>query len=327
MKEISFLRKNEQKWLSLEKELSNKNKNPRYLAEQFIELTDDLAYARTHYPNTKTTDYLNGLTVRFHQEIYKNKREADSRIFDLWKYELPLIFYRHQSKLVISFVIFLAGAFIGALCQYYDENVLRMFVGDAYVNERIEEMEADRAMSWYGDENPFFLFAIIPLNNLKVGFIFFVSGIFLSVGTALVLFYNSVLLGAFMMFFHQYGYLKLCFMIVMIHGSFELSSMIVEAVAGFALGVSITNPGTLPRMESFRKGAVEGLKIIVGTIPIILLAGVLECFITRFYHMPALLNWLIILSSLVFMVFYFIFYPAYLNKKLGSTPSFIREIE
>ena len=76
MKEITFLRQNEKKWTELEKELhETTDRNPKRLAEQYIELTDDLAYSRTHYPSSKTTDYLNGLTALFHQEIYKNKRE------------------------------------------------------------------------------------------------------------------------------------------------------------------------------------------------------------------------------------------------------------
>ena len=315
LKEITFLKQNEKKWLALEQELGATPKNPKRLANYYIELTDDLSYSRTHYPKSKTSEYLNALTARFHQEIYKNKREKTNRFFDFWITEMPMMFYEHRKKLLISLLVFVIGISVGALCQYYDDNVLRMFVGDRYVNERIDEIESDQAMSWYGNENPFLMFAIIPLNNIKVAFIFFIAGIFFSIGTGLALFFNSALLGALVMFFHQYGYLKLCLMIIMIHGSFELSSMIVEAVAGFILGASITNPGTLPRMESFKSGAMQGLKIIIGTIPIILVAGFLECFVTRFYHMPAILNWLIILSSLGFMIFYFVIYPALLQKK------------
>ena len=318
VKEITFLKQNEQKWLSLEKELDSSKRNPKRLAAHFIELTDDLSYSRTHYPKSTTTEYLNGLTIRFHQEIYKNKRENKARIWDFWRIEMPLMFYNHRKKLLIAMIIFLVSTAIGAICQYYDENVLRMFVGDAYVNERIEEIESEQAMSFYGDENPYLMFAIIPLNNIKVALIFYALGVLFSLGTALVLFFNSALLGAFGMFFHQYGYLKVCLMIIMIHGTFELSSMIVEAVAGFVLGMSITRPGTLPRIQSFKKGAVEGLKIVVGTIPIMIVAGILECFITRFYRMPVLLNWIIIIGSLGFMVYYFVIYPSLLNKKIKN---------
>jgi uncharacterized membrane protein SpoIIM required for sporulation len=326
LKEITFLKQNEQKWTALERELNIvENKNPKRLAEQFIELTDDLSYARTHYPKSKTTEYLNGLTSRFHQEIYKNKREKSSRFIDFWLYELPYMFYRHQKKLLLSLLIFSIGIAIGALCQYYDENVIRMVVpdGDNYVNERIEEIENDAAMSWYGDTNPFIMFSMITLNNVIVSFKFYVAGFLFGIGTAFLMFYNSLLLGALIMFFKQYGYLKLSLMIIMIHGSFEISTMIIEGVAGFILGAALVSPGTLPRMEALKKGAMDGLKVTVGCLPIIVVAGFLESFITRFYHMPAVLNWIIIVSSLAFMVFYFVIYPILLNKKLNfNVPEF-----
>lgn len=316
MKEITFLKQNEQKWTALERELNvTEKKNPKRLAEQFIELTDDLSYSRTHYPKSKTTEYLNGLTARFHQEIYKNKREKSSRIWDFWLYELPYMFHRHQRKLFISALIFAIGIAVGALSQYYDENVVRMVTSDNYVNERIEEIENDAAMSWYGDENPFLMFAGITFNNIRVSFTFFAFGFFFAIGTGALVFYNSVLLGALVMFFKQYGYLKTCLMIIMIHGTFELSTMIIEGVAGFVLGSALLYPGTLTRKQSLMKGAKDGLKITVGCLPIIVVAGFLESFITRFYHMPEYLNWIIILVSLAFMVFYFLVYPIILNKK------------
>lgn len=328
MKEITFLKQNEKKWLELEKELNTReHKNPRRLAEQFLELTDDLAYSRTHYPRSKTTEYLNGLTARIHQEIYRNKREKSSRIWDFWKYEIPFMFYRHQKKLLVSLLIFLAGIGMGAICQAYDEQVLRIFVGDIYVNERITEIENEQAMSFYGDENPFLMFARIPLNNIAVSFYCFAAGFIFSIGTAMILFRNGALIGAFTVFFKQYGYLKTCLMVIMIHGTFELLAIVVAGAAGFAVGSSITHPGTLPRKESIMKGAKEGIKIVIGLIPIFIVAGFLECFITRFYQMPAPINWAIIALSFGFMAWYFVVYPILLNKKYNFNVQNFKDVK
>jgi membrane protein YdbS with pleckstrin-like domain len=81
------------------------------------------------------------------------------------------------------------------------------------------------------------------------------------------------------------------------------------------VGASITRPGTLPRMQALKKGARDGLMIVIGLIPIFLVAGFLECFITRFYKMPAVVNWGIIILSLGFMIWYFVIYPIILNRK------------
>ena len=116
-------------------------------------------------------------------------------------------------------------------------------------------------------------------------------------------------------------------MIIMIHGSFELSTMVIEGVAGFILGSSILNPGSLPRMEALKKGAMDGLKVTVGCLPIIVVAGFLESFITRFYHMPAVLNWIIIIASMSFMVFYFVLYPILLNKKFNFNVAEFKDVK
>ena len=55
-------------------------RDPDEIAERFIAITDDLAYAKTFFPKSKTTVYLNTLAAGFHQSIYKNKKENTNRV-------------------------------------------------------------------------------------------------------------------------------------------------------------------------------------------------------------------------------------------------------
>ena len=78
VKEITFLKQNADKWQEFEKLISTKGgSNPDLMADLFIQLTDDLSYSKTHYPKTKTTQYLNSIAARVHQEIYKNKKQKE----------------------------------------------------------------------------------------------------------------------------------------------------------------------------------------------------------------------------------------------------------
>src|SRR5450432_806434 len=97
-----------------------RSSNPDELAESFVAITDDLAYAKTFYPKSNTTKYLNGLAATFHQSIYKNKKEETSRFITFWKYELPLIFYKHRKQLLYSFLFFTVFSLMGALSAKYD---------------------------------------------------------------------------------------------------------------------------------------------------------------------------------------------------------------
>jgi hypothetical protein len=74
MREAQFLKQNAEKWKLYEKEV-NAEIPTDTAANRFVELTDDLAYARTFYPKSNTEKYLNGLAAVFHQKIYRNKKE------------------------------------------------------------------------------------------------------------------------------------------------------------------------------------------------------------------------------------------------------------
>ena len=101
MREALFLKQNKERWASYEQEPTN---DPDQLAERFIQLTDDLAYARTFYPKSKTVQYLNGLAGGIHLAIYKNKKEKQNRIIEFWKYELPLVMAKNQRALLYAFL-------------------------------------------------------------------------------------------------------------------------------------------------------------------------------------------------------------------------------
>ncbi|MCW8811100.1 MAG: stage II sporulation protein M [Ignavibacteriaceae bacterium] len=160
------------------------------------------------------------------------------------------------------------------------------------------------------------MFLGITFNNIRVSFIAFMFGLLISFGTAWILLSNGIMLGAFQYFFYIHGLLLESVLVIWIHGTLEISSIIVAGCAGITLGNSILFPGTYSRKQSFMIGAKEGLKMIVSLIPIFITAGFLEAFVTRHTGMPVILSLTIILGSLTFVIWYFFVYPLILAKKL-----------
>ena len=72
MREAMFIKKNVEKWNSYQRETST---NPDETAERFTTLIDDLSYAKTFYPKSQVTRWINGLAASIYQSIYKNKKE------------------------------------------------------------------------------------------------------------------------------------------------------------------------------------------------------------------------------------------------------------
>ena len=324
MKEAVFLKRNKEKWKKFEQIVSNtQHSNPDELAEVFIALTDDLAYAQTYYPKSRTTFYLNHLTANIHQTIYRNKKEEKGRFIKFWGYELPYIFHSAHKQLLYSFLVFAVAALIGIVSTAEDDTFIRLILGDTYVNRTLENIERGDPMAVYKSSGQVEMFLGITLNNIMVSFKAFVWGgvignfpvfLLLSGGTAFLLLYNGIMLGAFQYFFYQKGLFWYSASVIWLHGTLEISAIVIAGCAGFVMGNALLFPKTYSRLYSFQKGAIKGLKIIIGLVPIFITAGFIESFITRYADMPLPLKLLIIFGSAAFIVYYFIIYPIQINK-------------
>ena len=322
MREAQFLRENAEKWKQYELEV-DRTADPDLFAERFIELTDDLAFAKTFFPESKTTNYLNGLAARFHQKIYRNKKESSSRIADFWRFELPLLFRQYQKQLLYAFLIFMVFVFIGALSAKYDATFLNLILGDDYVNMTNENIEKGDPFGVYKQSDQASMFLFIAFNNIKVSFLAYVMGIFFSVGTALVLIQNGLMLGSFQYFFISKGLGLKSVLVIFLHGTLEISAIVIAGCAGLVLGNSLLFPKTYSRLESVLKGAKDGIKIAFGLVPVFIAAAFIEGFFTRYTGMPVWLSGAVLILSLFIIIYYFIWYPRLLQAlvvKMGNDP-------
>ena len=328
MKEALFLKRNKERWLSYEKVLHGiEQASADVLSQMYIALTDDLAYAQTYYPKSKSTRYLNHLTAQIHQYIYRNKKEKKGRFASFWLKELPLIFREAQPYFFIAFLIFTVALGIGALSAAYDERFVRLIMGDAYVDMTLENIRKGNTMAVYGQSDELSMFLSITLNNIWVSFRAFAWGgvfgdmplfMFLSFGTGYILLYNGIMLGSFFYFLYAQGVLWEASGVIWLHGTIEISVIILAGGAGILMGNGVLFPGTYSRLLSFTRAARQGVQIIIGLVPFFVLAGFIESFITRYTQMPLVLKLLIIGLSFSLVVFYFVIYPHILYQKFEN---------
>jgi len=318
MREVAFIKQNKEKWLNFEKAIFGKTlKNPDELASLYVHLVNDLSYAQTYYPKSKTILYLNNLAAKAFQKIYKTKREDTNRFLHFFKEEVPLIIYEHRRYLLYAFIIFLSFVAIGAVSAAYDDSFVRLILGDAYVNKTLENIEAGDPVAVYKSGSNWGSFIGITLNNLYVGIKAFLYGVFGGLGTGIIMLYNGIMLGSFQYFFYQEGVLWESVRGIWIHGAMEIFAIVIESAAGLILGASILFPKTFSRMTSFKMGVKNGVKILISTFPFTIAAGFLEGYVTRYSNvMP---NWLsvgIILITLSLISFYYLVYPFMVNTKV-----------
>lgn len=321
MREAAFVRQNKEKWIAFEKAMSPRSPgDPDSLVEGYIQLTNDLAYAQTYFADSKTLMYLNSLASQAHQRIYRNKKEPGSRIISFWAREFPLFFRQYHPTLLVAFLIFALATGIGSLSALNDSSFARLILGDAYVNETLSNIAQGNPTAIYGSGSEIGTFLGITINNIRVAFLAFAFGAIASIGTVYILFSNGVMLGAFCTFFLTEGVFFEANRQIWLHGTLEISVIIVAGCAGLIMGNSMLFPQTFSRRRSFMRGAKDGLKVVLSTLPFFILAGLIEGYVTRHANMPDWLAFTIIGGSLLFMLYYYIVYPNLLYRKTNDQP-------
>ena len=310
MREAVFIKQNIRKWREYEYLMTMvESQSPDELADMYNDLTADLAFAQTHYPNSRITQYLNNLALQLHTSIYGNKREKWSRISRFWTHEVPLAVWDARKELLLSLSVFLLFIAIGVVSTLNDYDFTRLILGDAYVDMTLYNIDnGDPAAVYQGGGNTE-SFLMIAFNNIRVSLMAFALGVLTSLGSVYYLMINGVMVGAFTTMFYNEGVLGEAMLAIMLHGTLELSTIVIEGGAGIVMGNGWLFPGTYSRMQSFRRAAKRGLKIVVGTLPVVIAAAVVEGYFTRYTHAPNALRGGFIILSAAFIIYYYVILP------------------
>ncbi|HMV11034.1 MAG TPA: stage II sporulation protein M [Cyclobacteriaceae bacterium] len=315
MKETRFVRQNKEKWLQSEQLLEGENKDPEKLSTLFTQVVDDLSYSQTYYKNRSVRVYLNNIARNFFSVLSNKRRDNKNHFKNFWISELPQIVIYCRKELLISLAVFLLAAAIGVLSTARDENFPAYIMGDQYMEMTKENIKKGDPMAVYKDQNQLEMAWSIITNNIGVAFRTYVLGIFLSIGTLLIMIYNGIMIGTFQYYFAQQDLLATSAMTVWLHGTLEISSIVIAGGAGLTLGSGLLFPGTYTRLQAFQLSAVRSLKLVFGIAPILVIAGIIESFLTRYTEVPAFIKLTLIILSALFIVGYFIVYPWWRMKK------------
>ncbi len=312
MREALFIKKNKDRWNSISRSPS---KDTDAMAVEFVQLVDDLGYSKTFYPYSKVTHFLNAEASKRYLTIYRNRREDRNRLVTFFKYDLPMTIGKHHAVLLICFSLFVLFFFVGFFSSLKDEHFVREVLGDSYVNMTQRNIKLGNPFGVYQGGNSFLMWLGIMINNISVSFRYFVEGLLFPFFTVPELIRDGVMVGSFDYMFYSKGLGGLFLLTVMIHGVLELSALVISATAGIVMGKSWLFPGTFNRFDAFKVGAKDGIKIIIGLVPVFMTAAFFEGFVTRHYKMPVWMSGSILAASSFFVIGYFVVYPILLKRK------------
>ncbi|HTJ50633.1 MAG TPA: stage II sporulation protein M [Cyclobacteriaceae bacterium] len=316
MKETRFIAQNKEKWQEAETLLDSHVKEPEKLSNLFIQVVDDLSYSRTYYPNRSVRVYLNKIARQYFAIIYSYKKEKHNQFKLFWLEELPQIILYSKRELLISLLVFLLSLAIGIFSSYKDPQFVSTILGDSYVSMTDKNIESGDPMAVYKQSQQIDMFLGITFNNLMVAFRTYVLGIFMGIGTLASLLHNGIMVGSFQYYFVARGLFIESALSIWLHGTLEISSIILAGGAGLTLASGLIFPGTYSRLQSLQLSGIRSLKLMLGIAPVFVLAAIIESFLTRYTDAPAFLKLLLIILSFSFIIGYFVIYP-WLKSRSG----------
>lgn len=322
MRESKFVEQNKEKWEHIEEDLKSGISDPSVLRSHLIHVTDDLSYARTFYQNRSVRIYMNSLAQKLYIRIIKNRSDFLKATLRFFSEEVPLIMYHSRKQLGIAFLLLVLSFSIGFFSAARDPEFVNSILSDSYVEMTKKNIQAGDPMAVYKQSAPFEMFIRIAYNNLQVSVTLFALGLLASYGTIVMLFYNGIMLGAFYHFFASKGLSATFNFTVWMHGAIEISSIVIVSVAGLLLGKGLIQPGSYSRIKAFNIWGRRGAMILLSVFPFIVIAAVVESFLTRHTEYSNFFRAAFILISFSAMFGYFFLFPylKYRNKQVDEMP-------
>jgi uncharacterized membrane protein SpoIIM required for sporulation len=250
----------------------------------YRQVAADLSILRQDPTGAHYSRYLNQLLGRAHSIIYSGKKTSIRSMLTFFATEWPTLVWRMRGYLAIVAVIFVFCGMAGALLTLHNPDFAVQVLGP-HMLDSIERHEM-----WTHS-----IVAIKPLasseittNNLSVSFLTFAMGATAGLGTLYLIAFNGLLMGVVGAACGTHGMSLSLWSFVVGHGSLEIPAILIAGAAGLRLGTGLLFPGHLSRQESLRIAGSEAVKIELGTIPMLIVAGLVEGFFSPLAVHPSL---------------------------------------
>lgn len=270
----------------------------RELALLYRQTAADLSTARERRADTQLATYLNQLLGRAHNVIYSGTRRPRG-IVRFYTHTFPQVFRETWRYTLAATIIFLIGGVAGSAISLVDPAFQRFVLGGDMA-DTIERRE----MWTHGilTVKPLASSAILR-NNLSVAFAACAMGITAGIGTAWMMLMNGFLIGVIGVACYHAGMSVSLWSFVAPHGALELPAIFLAGGAGLVLARGLLDPGTLPRREALADAGGRAIRLLLGVIPMLVLAGVIEGFVSPVL-MPAAPKFVIGTAMLMLLVLY-----------------------
>lgn len=248
----------------------------RELAILYRQTAADLSVVRDDPASAPLARYLNALVGRAHNLIYAGGTPQARGILHFYARVYPRVFRETLPYTLTAAAMFVAGLIAGVMMATADPVLERTLLGGALLDT------IERGQMWTRS-----IVAVKPVassaimtNNLTVSFSAFAGGIVGGAGTVYTMLLNGVLLGVVSVACARAGLAVQFWSFVAPHGALELPAIVIAGGGGLLLARGLLVPGALRRMDSLVEAGSVAVRLVLGIVPLLLVAGIFEGFVS-----------------------------------------------
>lgn len=317
MKVKTFVTTHRDEWKELEAHMTFIRKHKKQMKPEDIDrfsnlyqkAAQHLSYSQTYYPQEDVTAYLNELVSSAHNIFYKDQLSSIGQLRYFFGQRFVRLLLEQWQAIVVAMVLFLIGGVAAFWVVVHHPQQLSTVLS-AKMAKAVQPGQSGGSSA---DINASLMSASIMTNNIKVAFLAFAGGITFGILTTYLLIYNGIMMGALAGLFWHYGQSYQFWALIVPHGMVELTAIFIAGGAGLLMGYKLFVPGAYSRVYQFKTQTKRSVQLVIGTLPLFVIAGTIEGFITP-ADMPLYVKYIVALLTVLGLISYVIIGRARINQ-------------
>ncbi|MBL4950711.1 stage II sporulation protein M [Neobacillus sp. YIM B02564] len=279
-----FIKQHREDWKQLEQLVTSLNKGKKVISGDnmtkyyrlYQKAAQNLSYSQTYFQHEEVTQYLNGLVSKAHNLLYKDQVSSFKQIRYFFSTKFIGLLLEQWKFVVAAMLLFLIGA-LGSFLAVMNDPLHIYSILPANIAQGVDP---ERLGSNAGAVDSSLMSASIMTNNIQVAMLAFAGGITFGILTVYLLVYNGIIIGALAALFWHHDKSYDFWAYIVPHGMIELTAIFIAGGAGLLMGYRLFVPGLYSRGYQLKQQAKRSVQLLLGTIPLFIIAGIIEGFIT-----------------------------------------------
>jgi uncharacterized membrane protein SpoIIM required for sporulation len=252
------------------------------LSNLYLELVSDLNRLKKASVDYAVRRRANKLALRTYGIIYQKKTMGITDFLQFFLFRFPELVRQRFHFIFAAAMILAMSSLIGFLCIHEKSRLLDLVIApeeQQQLKSAIASIDPARAHA-LAHEPGFGLSSRIMVNNIRVSILAFALGFFFGIGTLVILVINGLKIGGLASLYANAGLSGYFWSLILPHGGIELMCIFITAGAGLIIGYALINPGSYRRREWLIKEGNVAIRLLLGSVPLLVLAGLIEAYIT-----------------------------------------------